>query len=297
MRTIPTGLAARLEGDATTLALAWRVTRRDGTVLGFTEHDRDLVFAGTTFLAASGFRGSESEAAAGLAVEANAVAGGFSSLAITQEDVVAGRYDGAGVETFLVDWAAPDHHLLLRREEIGEVALSGGAFRAELRRLTHRLDAVKGRIYGRRCDAVLGDGRCRVDLAAAGRRLTGTVLAVEDGRRLTVSGLSGAAAGAFSLGVLTPGDGGLEGVGLDIADHARTGGADVLTLWLPPPVPLSVGTAFAATVGCNKRFQTCRDRFSNALNFRGFPHMPGGDFAFGYADRDSVHDGSPLYDD
>ncbi len=297
MRTLPTGFAARIEGDATTLSLAWRVTRRDGTVLGFTEHDRDLSFDGTTFLAASGFRASESEAAAGLAVDANAVAGGFSSLAIAEADVTAGRYDGAGVETFLVDWAAPDHHLLLRREEIGEVVLSGGAFRAELRRLTHRLDAVKGRIYGRRCDAVLGDARCGIDLGAPGRRMSGTVLAVDAGRRLTVTGLSSAAAGAFSLGVLTPDGGALSGVALDIADHAREGGQDRLTLWLPPPVALTTGTSFVATVGCDKRFATCRDRFANALNFRGFPHMPGSDFAFGYADRDSVHDGRPLYDE
>ncbi|MEL6567729.1 MAG: DUF2163 domain-containing protein [Pseudomonadota bacterium] len=29
---------------------------------------------------------------------------------------------------------------------------------------------------------------------------------------------------------------------------------------------------------CDQRIETCRDRFSNAENFRGFPHMPGSDF-------------------
>ena len=28
--------------------------------------------------------------------------------------------------------------------------------------------------------------------------------------------------------------------------------------------------------------QTCRDRFDNVVNFRGFPHIPGNDFVISY---------------
>ncbi len=48
-----------------------------------------------------------------------------------------------------------------------------------------------------------------------------------------------------------------------------------LAFWQPAPVPLAPGDAVAVTIGCDKAFSTCRDRFANALNFRGFPHMPG----------------------
>jgi len=34
--------------------------------------------------------------------------------------------------------------------------------------------------------------------------------------------------------------------------------------------------------GCDKRFETCRDRFSNAINFRGEPHLPGNDLLTRY---------------
>ena len=50
-------LAAHLATGATTMAYCWRVTRHDGVVLGFTEHDRDLVYAGTTFAAAHRLHG------------------------------------------------------------------------------------------------------------------------------------------------------------------------------------------------------------------------------------------------
>jgi uncharacterized phage protein (TIGR02218 family) len=139
MKTVPADLAAHLAQEATTTCHAWRVTRRDGVILGFTEHDRDLTFDDTTFLAASGFSASEAEAATGLSVSADEVAGGFSNVAIREQDLATGRYDAARVELFLVNWAAPDQHLLLNVREIGEVSRAGGQFRAELRSLAHRL--------------------------------------------------------------------------------------------------------------------------------------------------------------
>jgi len=295
MRTLPAALAVHLEGDVTTMCHCWRVTRRDGVVLGFTEHDHDLRFDGTDFWAASGFQAADSEAASGLSVEAGEISGGFSSAAISEADVLAGRYDGAEVEVFEVNWQAPDERILLRVQEIGDVVRAGGAFRAELRRLTHRLEQVQGRIYGRRCDAVLGDGRCKVDLANPAYRGSGTISAVLGETRVSVSGL-GAAAGFYRYGVLTFASGANAGHAGDIEDHRKEGDAVTLSLWLPPPLPLAVGDTFTVTAGCDKSFGTCGEKFSNPLNFQGFPHMPGTDFAFGYADGDTVHDGRPLYE-
>ena len=51
-----------------------------------------------------------------------------------------------------------------------------------------------------------------------------------------------------------------------------------LDLWQRAPRPIRPGDAFTVTAGCDKRFDTCRSRFANAKNFRGFPHMPGNDF-------------------
>lgn len=295
MKTIDPDLAAHLAGEATTVCQSWRVTRRDGTVLGFTEHDRDLTFGGTLFLAASGFAASESEAEAGLSVAAGEVSGGFSSEAIDAADLRAGRYDGAKVEVFLVNWEAPEQHMLLRVQEIGEVRAAGGAFRAELRRLTHRLEQVQGRVYGRRCDAVLGDGRCRFDLETPGLRADGVILEVADALTIRVSGLDAVASGFYRSGVLSMRSGDNAGITIDIDDHRCLDGNVTLSLFLPPSIALMAGDAFTATAGCDKSFSTCGEKFGNRINFQGFPHMPGTDFAFGYADGDTVHDGRPLY--
>jgi uncharacterized phage protein (TIGR02218 family) len=290
MRTVPAALAAHLAGEATTTCHGWRVTRRDGVILSFTEHDHDLTFDGTTFLAASGFAASEAEAATGLSASADEVAGGFSNAAIREEDLSAGRYDGARVELFLVNWAAPEQHLLLNVREIGEVSRAGGQFRAELRSLAHRLNQPQGRVYNRRCDASLGDARCGVDLDAW--RGEGAVIEVRDESRVLVSGLEGFDSGFFRQGVLVFSG----GATVDVEIHERRAdGAAELGLWLPLEEPLAAGTAFTVTAGCDKTFSTCRARFANHLNFRGFPHVPGADFAYSYADGERLHDGAPIF--
>ena len=42
MSTYPAALTAHLSGNLTTLCHCWRLTRRDGAVTGFTDHDRVL---------------------------------------------------------------------------------------------------------------------------------------------------------------------------------------------------------------------------------------------------------------
>ena len=295
MRTIDAALAAHLAGDATTLCHCWRVLRRDGTALGFTEHDRDLAFAGTAFLAASGFSASDGEEEAGLAAATSAVAGGFSSDAITEADLVAGRYDGARVEVYLVNWAAPEQHMLVKVQEIGEVTRQAGRFQAELRSFAARLAEPQGRIYNRRCDAVLGDRRCGVDLALPQFSAEAAVAAVQDATRLSLSGAAGFPAGFFAHGMLTFTGGADAGLSVDIDSHAVSGGLVQIALWLPLASPPAPGDPVRLTAGCDKSFATCRAKFANTANFRGFPHMPGADFAYTYADGTSLHDGSPLF--
>jgi uncharacterized phage protein (TIGR02218 family) len=44
-----------------------------------------------------------------------------------------------------------------------------------------------------------------------------------------------------------------------------------------PGAALAEDAAFTIYAGCDKRLATCRAKFDNVINFRGFPHMPGND--------------------
>lgn len=166
MRTIPSELAARIESGAAGLCHAWVVRRADGAVAGFTDHDRDLVVEGVACRAASGWTAGAADSGVGFNAGSATVAGGLDDLSVTDADVEAGLYDGAAVELWRVDWARPDLRVRLWVATLTRIRREGAGFTAELEGPLARLERVVGRTYGRECDAVLGDGRCRVDLAA-----------------------------------------------------------------------------------------------------------------------------------
>lgn len=294
MRPLPPDLAARIAGGETTLCHCWRVTRRDGTVLGFTDHDEDVTFSGLTCQAGSGFLAGAGGEESGLPAAAGEIEGGFSSPLVTAAHLEAGLYDGATVDLFAVDWSNPASFVLLGRRDIGEVTVEGEHFRAELRPVTHRLHQPRGRAYLRSCPADFGSADCGLSPVQGQHAGVASVVTVLSDTRLLVSGLSGFAGDAFTGGRLTFTGGARAGLAAGIAASSPSNGLHVLDLWLPGTSGVLPGDGLRLLVGCDKRFETCRDRFSNQLNFRGFPHMPGTDFAYSYADRDTAHDGSAL---
>jgi hypothetical protein len=165
MRDIPHELAARIERGAATLCHVWIVVRTDGLRLGFTDHDRDLEVDGIACRAGSGWTQGAMEGSAGLAGGMLAVAGVLDDDRISGADVEAGLWDRARVEVWRVDWERPDLGVRLQAGTLGRIRREGAGFTAEVDGPMAALERVVGRTYGRACDAVLGDGRCRVDPA------------------------------------------------------------------------------------------------------------------------------------
>ena len=201
MKTLPPALKAHVAGEVTTLCYCWRITRRDGIALGFTEHDRDLTVDGALFEAASGFAASQIQSSLGLAVDNLTASGALSSERVTEADILAGRYDDAVVELLWANWADPTQFIVVMRGHLGEVKRHGLAFTAELRSLAHRFNQPVGRAFDRLCNARLGDEKCRVDLGALPYSGIGTVTTYDGGRFLTLSGLSRFAPGWFTDGI------------------------------------------------------------------------------------------------
>lgn len=294
MRALPEELQASFAGPATTLARAWRLTRRDGRVFGFTDHDEALTLEGTRFEAATGLAAGEAEASLGLAAGTQEIEGALSADAISAEDVSAGLYDGATVESFVVDWMRPERFTRLSVATIGEIRRSGEAFTAELRGPEAALDAERGRTYRRRCDADLGDARCGVDLAGRGLVREGAVLS-GDADAIVLGSLADIETALYERGRLTMLDGRNAGLSREVAG-LETAGGDALRVALAETLPFApeAGSRVRLRAGCDKSFSTCKARFANAANFRGFPHLPGLDAVLAVAKRDDLHDGAPL---
>lgn len=214
MRALPSGLAAALAAGEAGLATCWILTRKDEVRLGFTDHDEDLAVDGVTCAAATGWTLGAGHTGLGTTRGETETTGALDAAAISDADIAAGLYDGARVECWRVLWSDPHLRVLLWRGTIARLVRDGHSFRAEIDGPLAALRTVVGRTYGRRCDAELGDSRCR--LAA---------------------------------------------------------------------------TADQLASGCDKRFATCRDVFANAINFQGFPDIPGDDFIAASPAEGGLNDG------
>ena len=215
MRLIPSDMQASLDAGVTTHCWCWRVTRTDGQVFGFTDHDRDLLFDELVHLSGSGFGGADLETSPGFAPDQGEMVGALDSVVLTEADLKAGLWSAARIETWRVDWTSPDLAVKTAIGELGEIRRIDGRFEADILGLSHKLDAEMGHMFTRRCDASLGDPRCTISSAH-----------------------------------------------VDFA------------------------------LGCDKRFSTCRDRFANSVNFRGFPHLIGNDVLQASPSSEPVRDGA-----
>lgn len=291
MKTLDPGLAAHVAQGLTTLSNCWKVERKDGVVLGFTDHDLDLVFGGVTYGASSGFTATAIEDQLGLAVSNLDAAGALSADAITEADLAAGRYDDAAVTVYRVNWADVSQRTILRRGWLGQVTRGKVAFSAELRGLATRLDQSAGRVLQRTCGWTLGDARCGIDLTAAGRHGSGVVASLTNSFEFTATGLAALAGGKLSRGKLTWTSGEDAGLSVELNSHSLSGSIATLTLMLPMGRPILVGHTFDVMEGCDNSFATCCDRFANGPNFGGFPDIAGNDYAVAYAGAGEVNDG------
>lgn len=262
------------QSELTALAFCWRLQRRDGIVLGFTSHDRDLELDGLAYRAAPGMVPSAIEQSVSLEPGSVELSGVLTSDALVEADFLAGRWEGARLQLRAVDWTDPDAApLLLVSGALGSVELADGSFRVELRGATDALDDPVVEYASPQCRAELGDRRCRV--AMAGRVHRRRVIAGTGGAVTLDTALVAGLLPYGSLRWLDGPDAGLR------ATIIAQDGADLLLE--PRASSVESGTLVELTEGCDRQFSTCRDRFDNAANFRGEPHVPGNDLLMRYA--------------
>ena len=268
-------LLAHLQTGCTTVCRCWALTRRDGTVMGFTDHDGPLSFEGITFRADTGMSTASLQQSTGLSVDNSETMGALSDAAIREADIEAGRYDGAEVTSWLVNWADVSERHLMFRGTIGELRLGNGAFHAELRGLTEALGRPVGRVYQKPCTAVLGDSTCGFDTTREGYFTERAVEVVEAGRVFRFDGMTGFDEGWFAFGTLAGLSGACEGLRGIVKRDAFEGERRVIELWHPMRAAMETGDQIRLVAGCDKRMQSCRTKFVNLLNFQGFPDVPG----------------------
>lgn len=288
-------ISDHLKTGLTTLCRCWAVTRRDGRVFGFTDHDRDLSFDGLEFKADTGLTASALQQVTGLAVDNSEAVGALSDASVTEADIAAGRFDDAKISYWLVNWQNLEEREVQFAGSLGEIKRADGAFFVELRGVSEALNKPLGRVYQKPCSAVLGDKACGVNLVDPEVSATVSVESVEDGRIFRFGSLADYDEHWFERGKLTLTSGEASGLGGMIKNDRSEDGVRIIELWEEIRIAISIGDQVVLNAGCDKRSTTCAAKFSNLLNFRGFPHIPGEDWLMAYPSEGGANDGGSRY--
>ncbi len=274
MKTLAAAATTHLAQERTNLCMCWKITRRDGTILGFTDYHENLTIGGLVYRSQAGMvRATAVSGTSDLGVANADIETVLDSDAIDREDLQAGLFDYADVRISLVNYDAPDAwQIKLLRGRLGEVSMGRSTARAELRSLTELLKQRIGRTHEVACVYELGDAKCGVDLDDY--LIEGNISHVINQHRFRDSFLS-EDNNWFNQGKVTFVSGNCIGLSMEIQRYQSSNQNFILSLDMP--YPLQVGDAYQATPGCNKRWRTCVDKFENQ-NFSGWPFIPGSDY-------------------
>lgn len=287
-------LDAHLSGGLTTVCHAWAITRKDGMVFAFTDHDLPLQFAGYEFRADTGLSALALSQSTGLSVDNTEALGALSDASLREDEIEQGRFDGAEVRAWLVNWANTAQHWLNFRGHLGELTRANGGFRAELRGLTEGLNRPLGRVYQKPCSAVLGDGNCRFDVAQENYAQALPIQDVSGARRFTWEDFLSYDTDWFTRGRLEVLNGPAQGLWGTIKSDRIEGTTRTIELWEPIRGLVTAGTQVRLVAGCDKRVETCRLKFNNFDNYQGFPDLPGEDWVLAVPNSKSANSGGSL---
>ncbi|PHS27667.1 MAG: beta tubulin [Robiginitomaculum sp.] len=277
MRVIPQAFQDELDSGASTLCWCWKIIRKDGVILGFTEHDSDLIFDGLTWSAGAGLIPGAIESAIGFAADTTMAAGALLQSGLSADDIDRGVYNQAAIEIWRVDWQETALRIGIWSGEIGDIKRGEHDFEAEIAGPARKLNRTFGRVFSKRCDAELADKRCTKDVSSAPFLRTALVTAISGQTQFSVAPLNAPETDWFADGTLKWLSGQNVGQRHRIAQYYQEIGEDTFTLEGAPLKPVAIGDDLEIIAGCNKSVDHCVGKFSNILNFRGCPFMPGND--------------------
>lgn len=279
MKTIGASLLAEIQAGASRISLGILVERSDGVQLALTNAERDCILTGVpvngvassavTYLARPGLDASMVRSTEGLAVdnlEGTLTEGGV----VTRADILRGLWDGAAWTLFMFNRADLSQGFsVLKAGHLGNVQPKVGHFTVELRDLRQALQAEHSVVLQPDCRHDLGDAKCGVNLASFTDTIT--VTGVTSAQVFTHS--STRADDFFGNGHITWLTGANVGVRVKVKTYASA--SDTFTLAEPMLSAIQIGDTATAVAGCRKRrTEDCAAKFSNVLNFGGWPDKP-----------------------
>lgn len=264
--------------DYRTRVLCLRIVPTAGSPIYLTDHPRDLVMGGHTYLSTAGYEFTGYASTAGFSPASIDIEGIAGASGVTRAAVGSGLFDGARCYVFATSWAAPvEDQEPITAGIFGKSTLLDDRFQIGGVSLVDALNQSVGQTYGAQCPKTFCGqeyGGCMANLAA--NTVTGTLTSVSSASVFTDSARAEAddTFGAGTIQFTTGPNAGLKP--LEIKSFA----AGVITTFEPFYYLPVVGNSYSMVRGCRKRLSDCQARwngtstYSNVLNFGGFSWIP-----------------------
>lgn len=271
------------------------------TPLGFTSNTRDMTLPGhpgITFKSTPGISPTAVEQSLDEPTNLE-LTGIYQTSSFVRTDIIAGKWNFAEIEVFSSSWQNTSLGELLHfRGNIGEFKDFQSYFTAEGRGLISRLSNDTSHVTQRLCrvkdfrNAVCGHVAATVTIGGVAYNVSQT--GVDGDPAISVEGIifnTSTWAGndpadtaalnllgaSYANGKVTAVDGPNAGISREISVAAEaTGGHPYLAVFLKRAFPFVIDTTteFNLVMGCTRTVEDCR-KYSNIVNFRGEPYVPG----------------------
>lgn len=190
---------------------------------------------------------------------------------------------------YQVNWGFSDEYNLLKQGVVGDVHIEDAWVKLSLHGIAKPLEKRHNRLLQEKCDAQFGGARCNIDTELAVHHKLGQVSLLKSSHSFEVELPAGIETGYFDGGSLEWQSGENTDLGAEklriIRQFKQSDNIHSIILHSAMKHPIALEDGVKLIVGCDKSFATCRDKFANSVEFRGFDQMPGKDFKFTYPQR------------
>lgn len=273
MRTVSADFDASLHNVSTTFARLWTITSKSGKSINITDHDSDVLLAGTLYNSSVGFTSSAVMTSSSSIGSQNVeLMMPLTSNFMTESDIRNRLWEEAAASLMIVDYDNPDHgSMLIFSGMIGRIVLSDKKrATVEVISFTDPNVNVANNQYSSSCRNDLGDKHCQFAIYSFVTNFTVTGLI--DTMAFTVNTMSGQRDNFYTLGQIRWLTGANAGIVSDVA--ANVAALLSVGLYYPLPFPIAISDTGEMLAGCDKQLTTCFKKFNNVLNFRGEPFAP-----------------------
>lgn len=269
MKAINDSLKSSLNKSVTSLVRCWKITTKDNDILGFTTSSQNLTYDGILYHYFSAKNMEKLNLNLDIKSDESALENIISHELINENDVISGKYNGAKIEIFLLDSENTEFGCVnLLTGFVDEIISDGNNFVAKVLGLKDKINKTIGDLYSPLCRANFCDKKCKLNIDNF--KYNGTVIAGANSKNSFQSNVV-KEDNYFNYGYVEFTSG--KNIGQKVEIQQFKGGFFILKLILPQIV--EINDKFNVFVGCSKEFSTCCEKFKNAINFRGEPHLPG----------------------